>query len=192
MLSTVDPPRPKGAAARLGRIAAAGVDDSAEVDVFVREHWPQAYRAAYLLLRDRQRAEDVAQETVLSALDRRGSLDTSRPLRPWIERVAANHALDLLRSAEARRTVATDQADAAPESAVADDASTDPALTHALSSLRPDDRAAVVLRYVLGHGVPEVAELLGINEGATRTRLHRALSRLRRELEEGRTDDARD
>lgn len=187
MLSAIEPPSQVKRPVWLDRLGIRSRDADADVGAFVREHWPHAYRAAYLLLHDQQRAEDVAQETVLAALENSQCLDPNRPLRRWVERVATNRALDLLRSADARRTVASGGSESFTAATMGIETTTDPALSIALGALASEDRAAVVLRYVLGHGVPEVAGFLSISEGATRTRLHRALRRLRQQLE-GATD----
>src|SRR5258707_13837364 len=53
---------------------------------------------AYLILRDRAGAEDVGVETLLTAYDRAADLRDEKALRPWLMRIATNHALGLRRS----------------------------------------------------------------------------------------------
>jgi RNA polymerase sigma-70 factor (ECF subfamily) len=61
--------------------AAQGGSEAAVEELFSR-HWPDAYRAAYLVTRDRGAAEDIAQEAFLAALRALPRFDRRRPLRP--------------------------------------------------------------------------------------------------------------
>lgn len=150
-----------------------------------RDYWPEAYRVAVLALGDRGLAEDVAQETVMAAIARRDQLDLTRSLKAWIHRVAANRAIDRLRSAEMNRLmpVGSDEELELGASYGLPEVS-DPELTAALLKLNPVDRVAVILRHVLDHPAADVAEALDLNPSTTRTRISRALTTLRDHLED--------
>lgn len=145
------------------------------------EHWDAAYAAAFLMTRDRHLSEDVAQETILSAIRNIANFDLRRPLRPWVHRIAVNRSIDYLRKTD--RVMVDDAVD--QESSAADVAVgvTDPEIVSALMTLDVDDRAAVVLRHVFGYRASEIAELMNQPASTTRTQIHRALGRLRAELE---------
>ena len=64
----------------------------------MREHQQAVFRLAYLLLGDADEAEDVAQETFIRAYRALERFDASRPLRPWLLRIASNLASNQRRS----------------------------------------------------------------------------------------------
>lgn len=145
------------------------------------EHWDAAYAAAFLMTRDRHLSEDVAQETILSAIRSIAEFDPKRPLRPWIHRIAVNRSIDYLRKTDLGMVDDV----VGQESSAADVAVgvTDPEIVSALMTLDVEERAAVVLRHVFGYRANEIAELMNQPASTTRTQIHRALGRLRAELE---------
>jgi RNA polymerase sigma-70 factor (ECF subfamily) len=142
---------------------------------------------------DRALAEDLAQETFLKAVRSLAAFDVNRRLSSWILRIAHNTAIDALR----RRTLPTVSIDASPGSdgrarEPAAPAAPDPversalhdALEGAMASLKPDQRAAIALRYEEGLSFEEVGHVLGIPEVTARSHVHRARKQLARQLEE--------
>jgi RNA polymerase sigma-70 factor, ECF subfamily len=167
---------------RLVREAKRGSRDA--VEQIVRLHWDELHRVAYLIVRDREAAEDIAQEAMLSAIRALRRFDAKRPLRPWLIAIVTNRSLDWTR----RRTRRPEVALTAFEPASAD-VSDRPSgersdLRHALEELDPETRAMLVLRYVLGFRAPEIGEALEIPAATVRTRLSRALERMRTSLSE--------
>lgn len=157
----------------------SGSEDAARA--LVESHWDAAYSAALLMTHDPQLAEDVAQETVINVIRSIGSFDSRRPLRPWVHRIAVNRSIDLLRSPNGRaRPVELEEGSAVAEIPIG---VTDPEIAAALMTLEVGDRAAVVLRHVFGYRATEIAELTDETASSTRSRIHRALTRLRAELE---------
>jgi RNA polymerase sigma-70 factor (ECF subfamily) len=140
---------------------------------------------AYLILRDRALAEDVAIETLLTAFERGGSIRDDDALRAWLMRVATNKALTVRRSSarvvllaslpEAGRGVTRD---------LAADASDRVALLQAVGALPIQMRAAVVLRYYADLPVEAIAAALGKSPNTIKAQLQTALDRLRRTLSE--------
>lgn len=163
-------------------IKAARKGDPNAIERLIRAHWDGAHRIGWLILGDAGAAEDVAQETMLAVTSSLGRFDGRCPLAAYVHRVASNRALDALRAKAARPPevdeVAVEAADSAPDP-LSD------SLQAALGRLEPDDRAAVVLRYLLGYRAAEIGEMLGKPEATVRTRLHRARLLLRSELEDG-------
>jgi len=160
--------------------AAQGGSEPAVEELF-RRHWPDTHRAAYLIVRDAAAAEDIAQEAFLSALSALARFDRRRPFAPWLHRIAVNRAIDWSRARAVRSEVA-----ASP--ALLDAVGSEPALDQALggfgeveaalAALPPEQRAVVVLRYLLEYTPGEIARLLDLPRGTINSRLRRGLDRL--------------
>ena len=132
-------------------------------------------------------AEDLAQETFVKAFRSLAAFDTTRRLSSWLFRIAHNTAIDAMRRNRPAQA-AFDPGDAAPEPATPP--GPDPierrelgdALEAALSELRPDQRAAIVMRYENGLSFDEIGTVLGIPEVTARSHVHRARKELARRL----------
>ena len=68
------------------------------IGTLVRRHWDLMHRSAYLVVQDSAAAEDIAQDSILAALGALDRFDATRPLSPWLNRIAVNNALKWLRS----------------------------------------------------------------------------------------------
>ena len=173
------PARPSDGAA-LVRQAQAGSADA--IEELVRSHWATAHRASFLIVRDAAAAEDITQEAMLAAVRALGDFDRRRPFRPWLHRIVVNRSLDWLRQ-RGRRAEVGWTADEAPAVPLSSEGLPDE-LMAALWRLDPEDRAIVVLRHLLGYRSSELAGMLDLPAATVRTRLARALDRLRADLEE--------
>ncbi len=157
--------------------AAQRGSEAAVEELFAR-HWSAAFRAALLVTGDRAAAEDIAQEAFLSALRALPSFDARRPLRPWLHRIVVNRAIDFARARALRNEVGADAAgeaqapSAAARPAVGDD------VAAALLTLGPEQRAVVVLRYLLEFTPGEIGAMLGLPRGTVNSRLRRGLDAL--------------
>jgi RNA polymerase sigma-70 factor, ECF subfamily len=165
--------------AALIRQARAG--DADAVETLVRGNWDAAHRTAFLIVQDTAAAEDIAQEALLAAVRAIDRFDRRRPFRPWLHRIVVNRSLDWVRARDRRAEVSSELAPAAGEASSGAERSED--LMAALAGLDPDDRALVVLRHVLGYRSSELAGVLDVPAATVRTRLARALQRLRSQLE---------
>jgi RNA polymerase sigma-70 factor, ECF subfamily len=144
-------------------------------------HWRRAHRAAYLIVHDAAAAEDVAQDAFLAAIDALDRFDRRRPFGPWLHRIVANRAIDWARREALRRRVdPTEEGEARPPEGIGED------LMEALAELPADQRAAVVLRYLLEYSPGEIATMLELPRGTVNSRLRRALDRLGELLEDPR------
>jgi RNA polymerase sigma-70 factor, ECF subfamily len=122
--------------------------------------------------------EDVVQEALFEAYRKFDKFDDSRPIKPWLFRVAHNRCIDLLR----RRGV-RDEADAAvavPDSyTLADPAlGTGRAVEHIVLTLPPKERACVLLKDVFDYSLEEIAELVDSTVGGVKAALNRARTKL--------------
>jgi RNA polymerase sigma-70 factor, ECF subfamily len=135
---------------------------------------------------DRQRAEDVVQETLLRAWQHPESLDPSRgSLRPWLWTVARNIVVDTARARRARpREVSEDALNVIPVDDQIDRALLSWEVAEALRALSEDHRAVLVETYYRGRSVAEAATVLGIPTGTVKSRTFYALRALRLVLEE--------
>ena len=166
--------------AALIRQARGGSADA--VESLVRRHWDGAHRAAYLIVHDAAAAEDIAQEAMLAAVRAIDSFDRRRPFRPWLHRIVVNRSLDWLR-ARSRRPEVSSEVAGTPEGPAGDADRLSGELMAALAELEPADRALVVLRHLLGYRASELGRMLDMPAATVRTRLARALARLRALLE---------
>ena len=166
----------------LVRRAAEGEADAWEP--LVLAHQEAVFRLCYLLLGDPDEAEDVAQETFLRAWNHLRRFDPARPLRPWLLSIASNLASNRRRSAgryvSALMRAFRDEPVSSPgieeRSARQMEASE---LWKAVQTLSLPDQQIVYLRYFLELSVAETAQTLDVAEGTVKSRLSRALEKLR-------------
>jgi RNA polymerase sigma-70 factor (ECF subfamily) len=156
-----------------------------DLEALFREHWPRAYRAAYLVVYDSAAAEDIAQESFLAAIRNLHRFDRRRPFGPWLHRIVVNRAIDWARARTFRREIGDPGAHAFVEDAR--ETSDAGALAQALASLSPEHRAVIVLRHLLDYTPGEIAELLDLPRGTVNSRLRRGLDALAGEVEEERS-----
>jgi RNA polymerase sigma-70 factor (ECF subfamily) len=169
----------------------------------VRRYERPVFSLIYRMVRDRERCEDLAQETFVKVLN---ALDSYRPefkFSSWIFKIANNAAIDHLR----RKELDTLSLDGAPDA-------TDPErregttlqladptenaleelearelggqIERAIAQLRPEYRSCIVLRHVEGYPYEEIAEILELPLGTVKTYIHRARVELRAILEAAR------
>ena len=147
-----------------------------------------AFRVAWLVVRDRGDAEDAVQEAFVKAFYALPRFTPGAPFRPWIVRIVANEARNRARSSRRRDGLtmllaATDTAHAAPSPEVAAiDRADAEALVAALDGLPERDQLVVAYRYLFEMSEAETAEALDVRLGTVKSRLSRALVRLRTEL----------
>jgi RNA polymerase sigma-70 factor (ECF subfamily) len=143
---------------------------------------PDLYRFAFWLARDRQVAEDVVQEALLRAWRSRESLTETAAAKPWLLTIVRREHARLF---ERKRfeTVPVDDlvGSESPELAVAEEQETMD-VRRAIFALEQDYREPLVLQVLLGYSTGEIAEQLGLTQGAVLTRLFRARQKLRRQL----------
>lgn len=164
-------------------VARARAGDEEAWLALVDSYGQPIFRLAYLLTGDADDAADVAQETLLRAFRHLHRFDPSQPLRPWLLRIARNLAYNRRRSIrrfvaalgrwQAQRPLYTEHpGDPTPHDAV----------RQALQGLDVKDRDVIYLRYFAELSVAETATVLGVAEGTVKSRLARALVRMRAAL----------
>jgi RNA polymerase sigma-70 factor, ECF subfamily len=150
----------------------------------VRRHERRVYAVAFRILRRHDAADDVAQEAFVRAWRNLADFDVGRPFAPWICRIAANLAVNEVRSPRAREEGLPEghaEAPAAAESPLEGvlDAEARRVLDTALAALPLEQRAVFALRVFEEQSYKEIADGLGIAPGTVMSRLARAREKLR-------------
>jgi RNA polymerase sigma-70 factor (ECF subfamily) len=143
---------------------------------------PDLLRFAYWLGRDRQLAEDVVQEAMLRAWKSLDSLTDEDKAKSWLLTIVRR---EFARSFERKRLEVSDlDALVAAEADVlaAEDDDDLAQMREALFRLEDEYREPLVLQVLMGYTTQEIADAMGMQQGAVLTRLFRARARLRREL----------
>jgi RNA polymerase sigma-70 factor (ECF subfamily) len=170
----------------------------------VRRYERPVFSLVFRMVRDRETAEDLGQETFIRVLNH---IDRYRPefkLSSWLFKIANNVAIDHLR----KRQLDTISMDGSPDAATADaveatsfdvagarESALDElearelgtAIEQAIARLRPEYRACIMLRHVEGRSYEEIAATLDLPLGTVKTYIHRARHQLREALEHLRT-----
>jgi len=163
--------------------------------VLVERHSRSVFRLAFRMTGNEQDAEDLVQETLLRAYRRIGKFDGRATFGTWLYRIAANCSLDLIRARKRReeQQPAVDEEGQEISAAVADAEPTPDRLAFsgelkqllapAMDLLSPMERTAFVLRHYEGMGIEEIGSALGVQTGAAKHSVFRAVQKLRRALE---------
>jgi RNA polymerase sigma-70 factor, ECF subfamily len=147
------------------------------VDRLLAEHGAEIQAVAQVILRDRDEAADVLEETVIAAWEKASGLRDPAALRPWLFRIATNRALS-----RRRRTVRLVTLDSVLERPGVDPfgrSETHQVILEGLALLAPRERAAVALRYLADLPVEEVARAMGTSPNTVKTQLREGLEKLR-------------
>lgn len=157
-------------------IQAAMAGDGGAFADLVRPEYRTAVRLAYALLHDLDDAEDAVQEASLKAWRKLRNVKPGAPLKPWYLAIVANQCRSVRRtkgwSTRSDEPVPEQQARAVDVAASVD-------LRRGLARLGHDDRLALVLRYYLDLPFDDIAATLGVTPNAARSRVERAVQRLR-------------
>ncbi len=155
----------------------------------VEEHQGTAFRVAWLITRSDPDAEEAAQDGFLKAYRSLDRFHRGAPFRPWLLRIVSNEAHNR-RVAAARRERLTlralreqppDRAGGADSEAIAHTERAE--LIAAIARLDERDQLVIGARFLLELSEAETAAALGVRPGTVKSRLSRALTRLRKEVE---------
>jgi RNA polymerase sigma-70 factor (ECF subfamily) len=164
-------------------LARARQGDLAAFETVVGRYQRRVYGVALRIVRAHDVADDVAQEAFVRSWRSLDRFELGRPFGPWVCRIAANLAVNHVRSPRAREEglpeghAETPSADPGPLGAVLD-AEARRVLDEAVAELGPEQRAVFVLRTVEEMSYEEIAGALGISPGTVMSRLFRARERL--------------
>ncbi len=165
----------------------------------IRRYERPIFALIFRMVRDRELAEDLSQETFVKALNAIGSYRPEFKFSSWIFKIANNAAIDHLRrreldtlSLEGSPHAATPEAmqatalqignrEESPLEAV-EARELGSAIEAAIGRLRPEYRSGILLRHVEGRAYEEIAEILDLPLGTVKTYIHRARNELRQML----------
>ena len=191
-----EPPADLRAATDQEVVAIARRRDDAACRELVRRYERPIFSLIYRMVRNRELAEDLAQETFIKALN---ALESYRPeykFSSWLFKIANNAAIDHLRKRELdtlslegsphadtpQRVEATalqigEKAESALEAVEHKELGGE--IERAIAKLRPEYRTCILLRHVEGRAYEEIAEILNLPLGTVKTYIHRARNELR-------------
>ncbi len=150
------------------------------------------FAIARLILRDVDRAQDAVQDALVQAWRALPQLRDPDRFDAWMRKLIFNACMDIARRSQRWEAQVNVVALPEPVSDASDSIADRDQLERGFRRLRPEQRAAIVLRYYLDLTVPEVAETLGIPEGTAKSRLHHAMSALRAALDADARNDITD
>ncbi len=169
--------------------------DIGGLEVLVKLYQLKALRAADLITRDQQRAQDIVQNAFVRVYHKIHQFDTARPFGPWFLRIVIN---DAVKAVERNREVSLETpldvsangltlGDVLPDLTPTPDLLVEQAelreqVWTALGELPADQRAVIVMHYYLEFDVQAMAEALDSPAGTIKWRLHRAREKLRTQL----------
>ena len=124
--------------------------------------------------------EDVVQEALFEAYRKLDKFDESRPLKPWLFRIAHNRCIDFLRQRGVRDEAATAAASVPVVASPHDPAllGIGKAVEHLVAVLPPKERASILLKDVFDYSLEEIADLTSSTVGAVKAALNRARTKL--------------
>ncbi len=152
-----------------------------ETERVLLENYEKYYRLAYSYVRSEQDALDIVQESAYKAIRDCGKVREERYIGTWIYRIVVNTAMDMLRR----------QGKEFPAEQERQEDWVQPSyerleLEEILNRLDGRERTIVILRYFQDMKLEEIGEVLGENVNTVKTKLYRALKKMRLELEGGR------
>ena len=162
--------------------------DAEAFEELYRQHAGRLYSLAFRMAGSPHEAEDLLQDVFLHVHRKLGGFRGESSLGTWLYRIAMNHCLDYLRGRQARAGRATDSFE---DEHVAEPMAPAPVVPSAISrldleraiGLLPDGcRAAFLLHDVEGFEHHEVADILGVSIGTSKSQVHRARTKLRKLL----------
>lgn len=161
-------------------VARCLADEPGAFEELYRRFAPRVFTLACRMTGSRVSAEDLMQEVFLLVYRKLGGFKGEAALGTWVYRLATNCCLDFLRSRHHRFDQASEELDeGAPPPTGGPLRAERLDLERAIALLPPGYRAAFVLHDVEGYDHAEVAALLGIAEGTSKSQVHKARMRMR-------------
>ena len=157
-----------------------------EFRLLIERYHGSGFALAYHVLARREDAEDAVQEAFVKAFQSLQAYDEGRPFWPWFRRIVVNCCLNTR-----TREIASGDADSLADSDIPAEDTIESDLIRkcemedvlaAIAELPMDYRTVVVLRFMDDLSTPEIAEMLGVQVGTVRVRLHRAIKMLAHKL----------
>src|SRR5437764_6923888 len=179
------------ASERATAIIRACQGDEDAFGALVQQHSRKVFQLAFRMMRNEQDAEDVVQEAFLRAYRQLGRFEARADFGTWLYRIAANCAVDMMRTRAHRmntQSIALDETEALPEAdrpspeRLAESAQIDRLVREALDELTAIERAAFTLRHHEGRSIEEICRTLNLGKSAAKHAVFRAVRKLRAAL----------
>ena len=188
----------------IGDAAAVARVRAGEKDAFrllVERHSQTIFRLAFRMMENEHDAEEIVQDTFLRAYRALDGFESRANFGTWIYRIAINRCYDLLNQRKSRHQVyPTEESDVDDSDLVEQIPAKDPSpersllsqeievrVRSAMEQLTARERTAFVLRHFEGRSIEEIAQALNVREVAARNSVHRAVQKLRQQLQPLRT-----
>ena len=162
----------------------AGGDTEAFEQIY-RRHFRRVYALCLRMLGDPTQAEDLTQDVFVNLFNKIGSFRGESAFTTWLHRMTVNQVLMFFRKASTRSELTTDEGET-PVQIVrgTEDPNAMPvvdriALERAIAQLPPGYRTVFVLHDVEGHDHEEIAKILEVSQGTSKSQLHKARLKLR-------------
>jgi RNA polymerase sigma-70 factor (ECF subfamily) len=166
----------------------AGAGDGDAFEQIYRRHFRRVYALCLRMMSDPVRAEDMTQEVFVQLFNKIGSFRGESAFTTWLHRMTVNLVLMYFRKASTRSELLTEEGETPvqivrgtenPESMPVVDRI---ALENAIGQLPPGYRSVFVLHDVEGYEHDEIASMMGISAGTSKSQLHKARLKLRQLL----------
>jgi len=165
--------------------------DAYAIETLVRQYETGVFRLALSIVGDPTEANEITQETFISALWSLSSYQEKKSFKAWLYTIALNHSRSCIRKRKSLARLGMiltsifrveTQKQILPEDAVIQNEQ-ETILWNSLNKLDEKFRTVVVLRYFHELSIPEISEILSVNEGTIHSRLHSAREKLRDALQ---------
>lgn len=160
--------------------------DPAAIEALVHTFRPHVYRFALSILRDPIEADEAAQDSIVTAIDKLGSYRREASFKTWLFAITLNTCRGRLRKRKVREKLLlplaallgrASQGSTCPEETLFRNEARG-AIWRAINALDQQHREILVLRYYHDLGLNEIARIVGVSDRTIRTRLHAARERL--------------
>lgn len=148
------------------------------------EYSPYVFKTAWLLTKSEALADDITQETFLQAFRKYGAYDRDKPFKPWIYKITLNTMRNMVRKQKWLTLfgIAPERADERSVEHEVMEGEEQAELWKEINRLPRKLREVIVLHFYSGLKLSEAAETLDIPVGTCKSRLHAALTRLRKQV----------
>lgn len=148
------------------------------------ENYEKYYRLAYSYTHNKTDAMDIVQEGAYKAIYKSNSVKNEAYIESWIYRIMINESLQFLRKQKKETLIDIEEETNTADSCKNIDSDGSIDLKRALSQLAEEERAIILLKYFEELPIHKIAEILELNENTVKSRLYRAIRKMKVSLEE--------
>ena len=174
-------------------------DERVEKEIF-EKYYERVYYSAYFLIKDRELAQDIVQETFIKAFKHLHTVDEEQKLGAWLSTIASRTAIDYIRKEKKWNEIVTDDVyigeQTLQENEIASTVENEliqkqtyEQVGELINRLKPEYKQAIILRYLYELSYEEMATYLDMNVSTIKTRTHRAKKQLKTIFEKGGMND---